>query len=82
MAEQGITGWEALALELDGFLNDYTGTFSLSVAQNSEGQYELYVNYTAVPEPTTLALLLGGAALLATLAIRRRQDRSAASRQT
>lgn len=74
-AVEGITGWEQLELNLSKFLNAYTGTFGLSVAQNG-GLYELSLLYTAVPEPTTVALALGGCALL-TVALIRRRKRSA-----
>lgn len=74
-AVEGISGWEELELDLSAFLNEYSGTFDLSVGQNDSDVFELSLLYTAVPEPTTVALALGGFALLTVAFIRRRSHR-------
>lgn len=63
----GILGWQSVALNLSGFTNPYSGTFSLGVAGN-----DLKLNYDAVPEPATWVLAALG---LAGLMIYRRKRR-------
>ncbi|MGJ8650883.1 MAG: autotransporter-associated beta strand repeat-containing protein [Opitutaceae bacterium] len=71
----GITGFDADNISIvlspnngtDGFSNSFTGTFSVS----SDGN-DLFVDYTAVPEPTTFALLAGCLALSSVVLRRRR----------
>lgn len=77
VATLGIDGWEQLLLETDAFLNTYSGSFALSVLPGTGSASELYLVYTAVPEPATLALILGSVTLLATAALRRRGNRKA-----
>jgi fibronectin-binding autotransporter adhesin len=55
-------------IDASGFQNPYTGLFSVSQSGN-----ELYLNYSAIPEPSTYAMLLGGLGLLAFL---RRRSKS------
>lgn len=56
----GITGFAANAFAFDtsGFQNSLTGTFSVSQSGN-----DLFLNYTAVPEPSSALLGLSGAFL-------------------
>ena len=65
-ASGGITGFNAtnFALDLTGFTNSYTGTFS--VVQNANS---LVLHY-AVPEPSRMILLAGA---LTSLFFRRRR---------
>lgn len=70
----GVTGFDAANFGIftganngaAGFSNAFTGTFSVSADTNN-----LYLNYTAVPEPSTLVMLLGGAGMLTLLRRRR-----------
>jgi hypothetical protein len=62
-ASGGITGFDAakFGLDLASFQNPFSGTWAVTNAGN-----DLFLTYTAVPEPSTYALLaLGGAALWA-----------------
>ena len=67
-ADGGVSGFatEKFTLDLSGFRNSYTGTFSLSADSRN-----LYLNYTPVPEPTG-ALLLAAGGLIAAGRRRRR----------
>jgi autotransporter-associated beta strand protein len=55
-ASSGIVGFDPVKFNLDrsAFANSAPGSFSLSQAGN-----DLYLNYTAVPEPGAMALLTG-----------------------
>lgn len=59
-AAGGITGFAANAWTIDTalFQNSFNGSFSLSQTGNS-----LYLNYAAIPEPSTYAALAGALAL-------------------
>ncbi len=71
----GITGFNAANFTINtsatngtsGFSNSFTGTFNVSVTGN-----DLYLNYTAVPEPTTWALL--AFSLTTVMVLRRRSS--------
>ena len=63
LADQGITGGTGLNLNLTGFQNPYTGTFATTVTGT-----DLFLNYSAIPEPSTVTLF---GLTLATLARRR-----------
>lgn len=72
----GITGFSAGDFTIhtaanngtNGFSNPLSGSFSVGVTGN-----DLMLNYTAIPEPTTWALLCGSAAVLAVLRRRARR---------
>jgi fibronectin-binding autotransporter adhesin len=70
----GISGFDpaAIALDLSGFGAAYTGSWSLGLSESGD---DLVVSYTAVPEPSTYAVLFGGVALAAGLRYRRRRQR-------
>lgn len=59
-ADGGITGFSASAFAVDtsSWANSFSGSFSVSQSGNS-----LYLNYSAIPEPSTYAALLGVVAL-------------------
>lgn len=59
----------AVALNLSGFANSYNGTWSVARGDSVVGgdDSQLYVVYTAVPEPTTWALIALGALIVVTL---------------
>ncbi|MDX6765218.1 MAG: PEP-CTERM sorting domain-containing protein [Candidatus Methylacidiphilales bacterium] len=69
-AAADITGFSADKFVFsDSFLNSTTGTFS--VTQGGIGNLDkLYINYTAIPEPSTFALL--GLGLAGLIALRRK----------
>lgn len=69
-AAGGITGFAANAWTVDtsAFQNAFTGAFSLSQTGNN-----LYLNYAAIPEPSTYAALVGVLALGLAAWHRRRQ---------
>ncbi len=75
----GITGFNAADFAIyltarngtDGFTNAHTGTFSVSTSGNN-----LVLNYTAIPEPATCALLAASA--LALFLLHRRSRSQAA----
>lgn len=69
-AAGGITGFAANAWTVDtsAFQNAFTGAFSLSQTGNN-----LYLNYAAIPEPSTYAALAGVLALGLAAWHRRRQ---------
>lgn len=60
----------------NGFLNPLSGTFSVSVSGNN-----LMLNYTAIPEPATWALLAGAVAGLAFVRLRVRRKAATSLRQ-
>lgn len=68
-ASGGITGFDAdkFSLDLGNFANAHDGFWSLSQSGNS-----LNLNYAAVPEPSTWALLAGGLTVVICLRKRRR----------
>jgi len=59
----------SIALNLSGFANSYNGTWSVARGDSVVGgdDSQLYVVYTAVPEPTTWALIGLGALIVMTL---------------
>lgn len=67
----GITGFDTtdFILDVSGFTNDYTGSWSLAVDGTN-----LHLNYaaTAIPEPATCVLVVGAAMLALALTRRRR----------
>jgi autotransporter-associated beta strand protein len=68
-ATEGITGFDPATVLLDLFYfeNTFNGTWELVQDGNN-----LLITYTAVPEPATTAMLLGGAFLILTVWKRRR----------
>ncbi len=70
-ASGAITGFDAgaFAFDVSGFQNPVAGNFTVSLDGN-----DLILNYTAVPEPSSALLALGGAAIF--LNRRRRPARS------
>jgi autotransporter-associated beta strand protein len=73
-AAGGITGFDAAAFTVDtsGWTNAFSGAFSVGRSGDS-----LFLNYSAIPEPSTYAVLLGCAALAGAGWRRRRMVRSA-----
>ncbi len=71
-----ISGFNAdhFDINLGGFSNAYVGSFSLGVVTTMSNQ-ELTLFYTAIPEPSSVALLLGVGAL-GVAATRRRRVRA------
>lgn len=55
----GITGVDKLSLDFSGFEHLYDGNFSLRVTDNV-----FFLDYEAVPEPSTVALLVAASALV------------------
>lgn len=71
-----ITSFSAssFVINTSGFTNTFTGTFGIARGDTITGgdDTQLYITYTAIPEPSTYAMVLGG---LLALALLRRQGR-------
>ncbi len=65
-ATGAVTGLSGVVIDDSGFLNDHSGTFTLSLTGNS-----VFLKYTAIPEPH--AILLAALGLSGAVFARRRQ---------
>jgi autotransporter-associated beta strand protein len=72
-----VTGFDPTAFTLDttSFLNSFTGSFSIARGDTVSGgdNTQLYIVYTAVPEPAAIVLAASGVAFLGLRLARRRR---------